>query len=167
MTNKFNFLCVLVILTLTSLACNFSTSTANLSDVKLGKDKDASSPMTSFNANDEIFVVTGVNSAIGKNKVKFRVLFDKVDGSPTGTVAYKLEKEMDVEGSRAVWFNFSMPGGFAPGSYKTEVILTNEEGKELERKNGSFTITGNAKPKTTETEKPETKDEESSSSDDN
>lgn len=166
MTKKINLICVLGILLAVSLACNFSASTANLSDVKLGKDKDASTPMTSFNATDEIFLVTGVNSAIGKNKVKFRVLFDKVDGLPTGTVAYKLEKEMDVEGSRALWFNFSMPGGFAPGSYKVEAVLMNEEGKEIDRKNGSFTITGDAKPKTTETEKSETK-EESSTSEDN
>ncbi len=165
MKHKLNALLVLGILFVLSTACSFST--ANLGELKFGKDKDATGASTTFNPNDEIFAVTSVNNASGTNKVKFRLLFDKVEGGQSGTVAYKVEKDTTVEDSRAVWLNFSVPGGFVPGSYKFETVLTDESGKELDRKTGNFTVAGSpTKPATTESKssdnsKPdETKDSE-------
>ena len=145
MTNKISSLFALGILILASMACNFSVSTASLSDVKFGKDKTASSAATSFKPEDEIFAVTAVNGSVGKTKVKFRVLFDKVEGAQTGAVAYKIERELPVEGNGAVSFNFSLPGGFVPGAYQAEFVLIDEDGKELDRKTGNFTVEGASK----------------------
>ena len=169
MTNKINLIFALGFLILVSMACNFNFSTANLSDLKFGKDKTASGASTSFKPEDEIFVVTAVNNTSGKNKVKFRILFDKVEGEQTGTVAYKLDKELAVEDSRAIWFNFSLAEGFAPGTYKAEVVLTGEDGKEFDRKTSNFTITGDNSSKPTKTAKPssdETDDSQDKTSDD-
>jgi hypothetical protein len=141
MTNKINSVLAIGILIVISMACSASFSTANLSEIKFGKDKDASGASTSFKPEDEIFAVTAVNNASGKNKVKIRVLFDKVEGAQSGAVANNLETDMTVEDSRAIWFNFAIPGGIDPGSYKVEFVLSNEDGKELDRKTGSFTIT--------------------------
>ena len=152
MTNKINFFIALGILTLVSLACSFST--ANLSEIKFGKDDSASSPSTKFKPEDEIFVVTSVNNAGGKNKVKFRLLFDEVEGAKSGTLAYKAEKELEVEGSREVYFNFSVPSGIVPGSYKAEAVLLGEDGKELDRKTAMFTVSGGRSSKTNKTTKP-------------
>ena len=151
MTNKINFTAAFGILMLISLACSFST--ANLSEIKFGKDDSASNPGTKFKPEDEIFAVTSVNNAGGKNKVKFRLLFDEVEGAKSGTVAYKAEKELEVEGSREVFFNFSVQSGIVPGSYKTEVILTGEDGKELDRKTAAFTVSGGSVSKTNKTTK--------------
>jgi len=151
MTNKINFTAAFGILMLISLACSFST--ANLSEIKFGKDDSASNPSTKFKPEDEIFAVTSVNNAGGKNKVKFRLLFDEVEGAKSGTVAYKAEKELEVEGSREVFFNFSVQSGIVPGSYKTEVILTGEDGKELDRKTAAFTVSGGSVSKTNKTTK--------------
>lgn len=145
MANKINSTLAIGILILTSMACNFSFSTASLSDLKFGRDKNAGGTVTSFKPEDEIFAVTAVNNSIGKTKVKFRVLFDKVEGASTGAVAYKIEKEMAVEGNGAVSFNFSLPGGFVPGSYKAEFVLIDDDGKELDRKTGDFTVEGAGK----------------------
>lgn len=146
MTNKSISIFVSGILMLASMACNFSFSTASLSDLKFGKDKTASGAATSFKPEDEIFVVTAVNNSMGKTKVKFRVLFDKVEGATSGAVAYKIERELPVEGNGAVHFNFSLPGGFPGGSYQSEVVMLDEDGKELDRKTGNFTIEGASKP---------------------
>ena len=151
MQNKINSIVALGALLLAGLACSFST--ANLSEIKFGKDDSASSPSTKFKPEDEIFAVTSVNNAGGKNKVKFRLLFDEVEGAKSGTVAYKAEKELEVEGSREVYFNFSVPSGIVPGSYKTEVILTGEDGKELDRKTAAFTVSGGTSSKTSKTNK--------------
>lgn len=142
MKNKFNSIFALGLLLLISMACNFSFSTANLSDLKLAKDKSATSPATSFKPEDTIFAVTSVNNAMSKNKVKFRLLFDNVQGGQSGSVAYQIEKDLDVDGSAPVTFNFSVPSGFVPGSYKVEAVLVDEDGKELDRKTSAFTITG-------------------------
>ncbi len=154
MQNKINSIIALGAFLLAGLACSFST--ANLSEIKFDKDKSASNPTTKFKPEDEIFAVTSINNAGGKNKVKFRLLFDEVEGGKSGAVAYKLDKEMEVEGSRDVWFNFSVPGGMIPGSYKTEAVLLGEDGKELDRKVASFTVGGSSTKttKTTKTTKP-------------
>ena len=134
---------------LVSLAC--SSSTANLSEIKFGKDKSATSPSTKFKPEDEIFAVTSVNNAGGKNTVKFRLLFDDVEGAKSGTVAYKVEKELEVDGSRDVYFSFSVPSGIVPGSYKTEAVLVGEDGKELDRKTAGFTVSDKSLSKTSKT----------------
>ena len=36
----------------------------------------------------------------------------------------------------------TIPDGLASGSYKVELILSDEDGKELDRKNGGFTVSG-------------------------
>lgn len=138
MTNKINFLTSFGILMLASLACSFST--ANLSEIKFGKDNSATNPITKFEPKDDIFVVTSVNKAGGKNKVRFRLLFDEVEGATSGALAYKAEKELEVGGSREVYFNFSVPSGIVPGSYQAEAVLLGEDGKELDRKTAGFTV---------------------------
>jgi hypothetical protein len=170
MKNKINSIFGLGFLILASMACNFSFSTANLSEIKLGKDKNASGAATTFKPDDEIFAVSAINNAMSKSKVKFRLTFDKAEGAQTGAVAYKLEKEMEVEGSREIWFNFSVPGGFAPGSYKIEAVLSGEDGKELDRKTSSFGIAGESSKKPANPEKPasdETKPETDKETDEN
>ena len=149
MTNRINFWVAFGVLMLILLGCSFST--ANLSEIKLGTDKAATSPSTKFKPDDEIFAVTSVNNAGGKNKVKFRLLFDDVDGATSGAVAYKVEKELEVEGSREVYFSFSVPTGIVPGSYQTEVVLLGEDGKELDRKTAAFTVSGGSVSKTNKT----------------
>ena len=164
MTNKINLLFAVGVLTLISMACNFNYSTANLSDLKFGKDKDASAPSTTFKPEDEIFAVTSVNNTSDANKVKFRLLFDDVEGGKSGTVAYKVEKELAVEGSRAIWLNFSVPGGMLPGSYKVEAVLTSKDGTEHDRKTANFTIGGGKTSKTTKPKADKKKDSTDESS---
>lgn len=152
MKNKFSLTIAFAVVMLTAMACSFST--ANLGELKFAKDKDGGGAGTSFKPGDEIFAITSVNNAMGKNKVKFRLLFDKVEGGQAGAVAYKLDTTTDVEGSRPIWFNFSYPEGFLPGTYKTEVVLVDEDGKELDRKTGSFTIAGDNPNKTAKPDAP-------------
>ena len=144
MKNKINSIFALGILVVVSMACSFSFSTAKLDNLKFGKEKTATPASTTFNPTDEIFVVTAVKNAVSKNKVKFRLLFDNVQGAAAGTVAYKIEKEVESPGADDVWFNFSVPSGMMPGIYKAEVVMTGEDGKELDRKTSSFTIKGDA-----------------------
>lgn len=149
MNKKLTYIFAFGVLLVVGLACEFSATTANLGDIKLAKDKTGSNPQTTFEPGDEIFAVTSLNNTSGKHKAKFRLLFDGVEGAETGTVAYKLEKEFDVEGSREFWYTFSVPSGFVPGKYKAEFVLMDEEGKkQVDTKTATFTVAGKAKDKT-------------------
>ena len=158
MKTKINFFISVGILLLVSLACNFNYSTANLSDIKFDKDKSGENPTTVFNPEDEIFAITSVDNASGENKVKFRLLFKDVEGAESGEVAYKIQKEVKTEGSQKVWLNFGVPGGFVPGSYKVEAVLTGEDGKKIDRKMAIFTIKDGNSTKTKRTKKDSSKE---------
>jgi len=147
MNSKLNYIFTLGALMIVALACNYSATTANLSDVKLGLDKTAAASKSTFDPTDEIFAVSALNNTSSKHKVKFRLLFDGVEGAESGTVAYKLDKDLDIEGSRDFWYTFSVPGvGFAPGKYKVEFVLMDEDGKkEIDRKALGFKVADDVK----------------------
>lgn len=152
MTNKINSIIAICITLAIVLACNFST--ANLSEIKFDTDKSGKNAKTKFDPEDEIVAITAVNNAGEKNKVKFRLLFDDVDGAESGNLAYEYEKEIEINGSGKVYFSFRVPGGMAPGVYKGEAVLLGESNKEFDRKTATFTISsGKTVSKTPKTPK--------------
>lgn len=144
MKNNINFLIAIGMLTLVSMACSASFTTANLSELKFGKNKKADPASETFKPADEIFVVSEVNSTSDKHKVKFRLMFDDVKGQKAGASVPGLDdSNLDVPGSSYIHFSANMPGGFQPGVYRAEVVLLDEKGeKEIDRKEGTFTVTG-------------------------
>lgn len=145
MKNNINFLIAIGMLTLVTLACNASFTTANLSDLKFGKNEKANPASTSFKPADKIFVVSRVNNTSSKHTVKFRLLFDDVKSQKAGAPVPGAEATVEAPGSSDVHFNVSIPGGFPPGTYRAEAVLLDEDGtKEIDRKEGTFTITGGA-----------------------
>ena len=118
-----------VLLLLVILAC--SMSTANLSSLKVSKDKAGSSETTSFAPTDTIYVVGTVANAPGKVKVK---------GSLAGPVP-SLEKTLDLEGSGTATYTFTPPpAGWPKGKYKVEVTLMDDSGAQKDQKSATFTI---------------------------
>ncbi|MDQ4120166.1 MAG: hypothetical protein M3209_01705 [Acidobacteriota bacterium] len=149
MKNNINLLIAIGILTLVTLACNASFTTANLSDLKFGKNEKAEPPSNSFKPNDKIFVVSEVNNTSSKHTVKFRLLFDNVKGQKAGAPVPGAEKALEAPGASAVHFSVLIPGGFPPGSYRTEAVLLDEDSeKEIDRKEGTFTVSGGASKNT-------------------
>lgn len=137
-------LLILTILLLTAVpACNFNVATANLSQLRLGKNRAAEPARGTFAPDDKVFAVSRTNNTGGKNRIRYRLLFEDVKGAESGTVAYNLEKELVVEGSREFRLVFSVPSGFAPGRYRIEAVLLDEYGDtELDREAAVFTVRG-------------------------
>jgi hypothetical protein len=122
------------------LACNFSASTANLSGLKLGKDKDVSAETSSFGANDTIYAVATVSNAPGAVKVTGRLVFDQVEGEQSGPIP-GLEKTLDLAGSGTATYTFTPPpSGWPKGKYKVEVQMMNEQGEKKDEKSASFSV---------------------------
>ncbi|HEX9930058.1 MAG TPA: hypothetical protein VGB02_16110 [Pyrinomonadaceae bacterium] len=148
MKNNINFLIAIGMLMLVSLACSASFTTANLSELKFGKNEKANPASQSFKPADKIFVVSEVNNTSDKHSVKFRLLFDDVKGQKAGAMVPGAETTIEAPGSSDVHFSVALPGGFPSGTYKAEAVLFDADGKkEIDRKEGTFTVAGGSAKK--------------------
>ena len=128
------------VLVFAALACNFSASTANISDLKISKDKAATQTTSSFAATDTIYAVATVSNAPGAVKVTGRLVIEDVEGETAGPIP-GLEKTLDLPGSGTATYTFTPPpGGFPKGKYKVEVFMLNENGEQKDQKSASFTV---------------------------
>ena len=137
-TKRWNLSLGLGILLVSSVACSFTT--ANLSSLKLSKDKGAAQESGSFASDDTIYGVAEVSNAPGKVKVKGRLIIDDVEGQQSGPIP-GLETTVDLPGSGTATFTFSPPAaGWPKGKYKLEVLMLNEGGEQKDQKTGNFTV---------------------------
>jgi len=127
-------------LLLVALACNFSATTANISSLKIGKDKGATQEASSFGANDTVYAVAEISNAPGKLKVRGRLVVDEAEGQQAGPVP-GLEKTLDLDGSGTATYTFTPPpSGWPAGKYRVEVIMMNEAGEQKDQKAADFTV---------------------------
>ena len=123
-----------------AMACNFSASSANISDLKLGKDQTASQPTTTFAPTDTIYAVATVSNVPDKVQVKGRLAIESVEGEQAGPIP-GLEKTLDLPGSGTATYTFTPPpDGFPKGKYKVEVFMLNESGEQKDQKSMNFTV---------------------------
>ena len=121
-----------------AFACSFST--ANLSALKLGKDRAVTQESSTFSPTDAVYAVATVSNAPGKVKVKGQLAIEDVPGQKTGPVP-GLEKTLDLEGSGTATFSFTPPpDGWPPGKYKVETVMINEKGEQKDQKSATFTV---------------------------
>ena len=120
------------------LACSYST--ANLSSLKIGKDKAVSSETSAFGPNDTVYAVGTVSNAPGKVKVKGLLAFEDVAGQTKGPIP-GLEKTLDLDGSGTATYTFTPPpDGWPKGTYKIEVTLMDDSGQQKDQKSATFTV---------------------------
>lgn len=138
-THRRNAALALGLLIAFGLACNFSASTANISGLKIGKDKDVTAETSSFSSGDTIYAVATISNVPSMVKVKGRMVVEDVEGQESGPVP-GLEKTVEVPSDNTVNFNFTPATGWPKGKYKVEVIMTNEAGEQKDQKSASFTV---------------------------
>lgn len=129
------FILSLGLLIALAVGCNFSASTANISGLKLSKDKAAATETSTFAPNDTVYAVATIGNSMSKVKVKGRLIVEDAPGEkgPEDTV--------ELPSSGTATFTFTPPAtGFPPGKYKIEVIMMNENGEQKDTKSASFTV---------------------------
>jgi len=135
---KLNFAIATGLLLAVILACNVST--ANLSSLKIGKDKAVASEASTFAPSDTVYAVGTVSNAPGKVKVKGLLSFDDVEGQKPGPIP-GLEKTLELESSGTATYSFTPPPeGWPKGKYKIEVILMDDSGTQKDQKSATFTV---------------------------
>lgn len=139
-TNIRNAAFALGLLLAVGLACNFSASTANISGLKLGKDKDATAETSSFASGDTVYAVATISNVPDKVKVKGRLVVDDVAGQQSGPVP-GLENTLELAGDGTATFTFTPPeSGWPKGKYKVEVLMMNEAGEQKDQKSANFSV---------------------------
>ena len=137
---RLNLMLGLGLLLLAVLGCKFSASTANISGLKIGKDKNVSQETSSFGAQDTIYATAEIANAPDKLKVKGRLVVDDVAGQQKGPVP-GLEDTVDLPGSGTAIFTFTPPAsGWPKGKYKLEVLMLNQDGEQKDQKTANFTV---------------------------
>ncbi|MDX6445713.1 MAG: hypothetical protein QOH71_2787 [Blastocatellia bacterium] len=134
-TRRSIFVLSLGLLVVLALACKFSASTANISGLKLSKDKAAATETSTFAPTDTVYAVATIANAPGKVKVKGSLIIEDApnEKGPESTI--------DLSGSGTATFTFTPPAsGFPPGKYKIEVTLMDENGDKKDSKSASFTV---------------------------
>jgi hypothetical protein len=138
-TNSNLMLAVLLVLGVL-LACNFRATTANISGLKLTKDKNAGNETHQFSPNDTIYGVADISHVPDKVTVKGRLIVDEVEGQKAGPIP-GLEDAVDLEGSGTATFTFSPPTvGWPKGRYKMEIRLFTQGGEQKDQEIASFSV---------------------------
>lgn len=123
------------LLVVLALACKFSASTANISNLKVGKDKAVSTESSSFGPHDTVYAVATISNSLDKVKVKGRLVPEDGSGEkgPEDTV--------ELPSSGTATFTFTPPAsGFPAGKYKIEIIMMNADGDQKDQKSASFSV---------------------------
>jgi hypothetical protein len=139
--SRWNLALGLALMVAVALACNWST--ANISSLKISKDEKASTEVSDFKPGEKIYAVAQISNNPGKQKVKFRVLYDDVKGQKSGEMLPNGETTLDVDGDRQAYLALPLPrSGFPNGRYKVEVTMSNEQGEQKDQKSATFNVTG-------------------------
>lgn len=161
MKSKINLIISVGVLAFVAMACSGSFTTAKISSFNFGKNDKAEPPTTTFNVGEKVYAVANVGGAVGKHKMSFKVYYENVEGKKKGEEAFS--KEIEFEGSRNVFLSLDLP---MPGDFKVDAALLGEDGKEIEKKSGTFTVKGSAPAATTEAPKAPAADDKDADSED-
>jgi hypothetical protein len=122
--------------------CKVSCTTANVSSLKLSKDKEGNIQTKEFAPGDTVYATATVSNNASKVTLKFRLVTEKVEGKPDNTLVAGSEVSVDVPASGDASYHVTIPpSGFPAGRYRVEVaMLYNDEQKD--KKSDTFTVKG-------------------------
>ena len=130
-------LCLCLVL---AVLAGCSVSTANLSSLKLSKDKAGTQESSSFKPTETVYALATVSNNPSKVSVKGRILIEAVEGEKPGPIP-GLETVVELAESGVATYTFSPPqAGWPVGKYKVEVLMMNEENVQKDQKVASFSI---------------------------
>ena len=122
-------LITVVVIGLMLLACNFSFSTANVSDAWMSTDEDGKNRTTVFDQDAVFYAQVQVQNAPDDTKVKaVWTAVEVEDNDPN----LKLDENELITGSGLVTFDLTNDRLWPRGSYKVEIFLNDKAAKTLE-----------------------------------
>ena len=126
--NKIYILFVLFVLLLVSLACDFSASTANISEAYLSMYADGSEETTVFAQDEIIYCIVVLKNAPDETVVKAEWIAVDVENTEPNFVIDVVEI---TTGSDTLTFNLSNTGLWPLGDYRVDIYLNEELANSL------------------------------------
>lgn len=139
---KLAFIVSVVVLITGAAACSFST--ANLSSLKVSKDKDGKQESTSFKSGDTIYGNATISNSMSKVQVKFRLNAEDVAGMTKGETIKGSEVTIDLPGSGLAVYSLPVPAGVKSGKYTLVADMINDAGEKKDGKSVTISIEGSA-----------------------
>ncbi|HKQ52578.1 MAG TPA: hypothetical protein VJT74_09430 [Pyrinomonadaceae bacterium] len=123
----------------TIASCSFTT--ANISSLKLSKDKEGSAQTNSFAPGDTVYAIATVSNNPGKVTLKFQLIAEKVEGERENFHVSNLDMSLEVDGDRTATYHVEPPpAGWPAGRYRIEVAMLTEKGEQKDQETGTFTV---------------------------
>lgn len=139
MKNTFNALAAISALILITLACNMST--ANISSLKISRDRDSTQETTSFRPGETIYAVAIISNSPGKTTTKFRLKVDDVSGMTKGYVIPGSEVQVELPaGGGTAMYSLPIPGSVKGGTFTLEADMHNDTGEKKDGKTSAIII---------------------------
>ena len=123
------FLLVLSTLVLSSLACEFSASTAKISDAVMARDAEGTQPTTTFAPNDTFYCLVTLGNAPDDTTVRAVWTAVEVEGTDPNTV---IDESSVDSGSGTLEFNLTNSSPWPVGSYKVDLYLNDTLDRTIE-----------------------------------
>ena len=123
------FLLVLSTLVLSSLACEFSASTASITEAVMARDAEGTEPTTVFAPEDTFFCLVTLGNAPDDTSVRAVWTAVEVEGNDPNTV---IDESAIESGSGTLEFNLTNSNPWPVGSYKVDLYLNDELDRTIE-----------------------------------
>ncbi len=143
-------ICAVALLTFVVLACNFST--ANLSSLKVGKDKEIKTESAEFKTGETLYAKADVANNPDKVKVKLYMVAEDAKGINKGETLKGSEVTLDIPGDGYASYTLPISLGIPGGKYKLHADMMNDAGEKKDSKTADVTIKQDAPPSDTETD---------------
>ena len=127
--NKLPMLLALMVLALSALACEFSASTANISDAWMSTDEDGAERVTAFAQNAVFYAQVDLQNAPDDTALK--AVWMAVEAQDTEPNFVINETEF-ITGSGLVHFTLSNDNLWPIGKYKVDIYMNEELVQTLE-----------------------------------
>jgi hypothetical protein len=120
-------------------ACSFTT--ANISSMKLSKDKEGKSGASTFAPTDDIYAIATVSNVPSKITLKFRLITEDVEGQPKNSPVPKFDTSIEIPSDGYGTYSLSPPpAGWPVGKYKIDVTMHIESGEQKDQESATFTV---------------------------
>jgi hypothetical protein len=119
--------------------CSFTT--ANISSLKLSKDKEGTNETSSFTPRDSIYARAAVSNVPSKVTLKFHLIVEDVEGQPKNMPLPQFDVSIDMPSDGVGTYSLTPPtAGWPVGKYRIDVAMLIESGEQKDQETISFTV---------------------------
>jgi hypothetical protein len=137
--HKLSLVVGMALLLLGATACSFTT--ANISSLKLSKEKGSTSEASTFAPGETIYARAAVSNVPSKVTLKLQFITEDVEGQTKNAPVEAFNKSFELPSDGYVDYYVSPPPvGWPIGKYKIVATMHIESGEQKDEESATFTV---------------------------